>query len=517
MKKLLAILLCFVLFAACFAACGKTEEEQSKEEPVSAEQSTALSEEESSAEEESTAPVLNVEQKDYEDKEFVIMGSWHNTDYGSEIMPSEYVDDTSEFITTNVNEAIAERNRLTEDYLGVKIRELYVVSDRMSGAAAQQLRENHLAGTLGVHVVAPSIYCLGALAGEGIFADLNTIEGFDTESPWFDQSFKTTAEVNGKLFFIQGDCGLYGFNATPLVFFNKSLAAKYNLPDLYATVRNGEWTFDLVYEYSKLMSEDLNEDGLIDYRDKTGYVGQADDSWNWFYGSGEKIVDVKNGEIVLSMYNERSASVVETMNKLFSDRTLYCCANDYFNVSSDPVRELTSKMFKEGRSLFFSEIMSNIHEFSDMEDEFGVLPIPKYSVEQEDYHTLLNSWSGNAFAIPDVLSDEDRIFASECLQTFCYFSTDTVKKEYIERTLKYQKTTDENSAEMLEIIFSTRGTDLGFIYNVGSHGNATTDTSLPWLLQKMMDGSITFAAGFEARRSAAESDIENIQAMYSDS
>ena len=99
MKKLLALLLCLVLIAACFAACGKTEEEQSKEEPVSTEQSAEIS-------------------------EFVIMGSWHNTDYGSEIMPSEYVDDTSEFITTNVNEAIAERNRLTEDYLGVKIREL---------------------------------------------------------------------------------------------------------------------------------------------------------------------------------------------------------------------------------------------------------------------------------------------------------------------------------------------------------------------------------------------------------
>ena len=124
MKKLLALLLCLVLIAACFAACGKTEEEQSKEEPVSAEQSAEISEEESSAEEESTAPVLNVEQKDYEGKEFVIMGSWHNSDYGSEIMPSEYVDDTSEFITTNVNEAIAERHRLTDDYLGVKMREL---------------------------------------------------------------------------------------------------------------------------------------------------------------------------------------------------------------------------------------------------------------------------------------------------------------------------------------------------------------------------------------------------------
>ena len=32
MKKILALLLCLVLIAVCFAACGRTEEEQSKDE-----------------------------------------------------------------------------------------------------------------------------------------------------------------------------------------------------------------------------------------------------------------------------------------------------------------------------------------------------------------------------------------------------------------------------------------------------------------------------------------------------
>ncbi|MBP5238634.1 MAG: hypothetical protein ILO64_06580 [Clostridia bacterium] len=513
MKKYISLLLAVIVFAASFAACGKTEDEPSSASPAS--EPVSGPDAESSGEEESAIPTLDIERKDYEGKELVFFGTWQNGDLYSEIVVNDMNGD-SDYLSTSVNEAIAERNRLTEDHLGIKIREIYVYSDRMGGLAAQQLRENDMAGTLGVHVVAPSLYCLGALAGEGLFVDLNTIESLDLNKPWWDKSFNETAEVNGKLFFAQGDIGLLDFAFIPVVFYNKTLAQKYGVPDLYESVREGTWTFDAVYTYSRLCSQDLNEDGIMDYRDLMGYDGQTGDCSNWFYGSGEKIIDVQNGELVLTMYNERSAGVVEKMNKLFSDRTYYCCANDYFSVSSSPVPELTGKQFSEGRSLFFSDIILQIYLLSEMKDEFGVLPIPKYDEQQDGYHSLIGSWTGNAFAIPRVLDQSEVEFAAECLQTMCYYSTDTVRKEFVERTLKYQKTRDDESTEMLNMIFSTRGTDLGFIYNVGSHGNTSPSTSLVDLLEKTMDGSVTFTAGYEARRSAAEEDLATIAAMYAD-
>ncbi len=515
MKKAISAILVLFLLIAALAACGKTEETSSSTESIDTLPESSA--EPVSQEEQSAEITLNVESKNYGGKEFIIYSTWNSSDYDSEIMESELYGDYNDYLTDNVNEAIAERNRLVEDYLGITIREYFVRSERFGGEAVRQIRANHLSGTLNVHLVSPSIFDMGALAAEGCFADLNAIEGFDARTPWFDQSFIKDAEVYGKLFFIQGDCGLFGFNATPVVFYNKKLAEQYHLPDLYKLVRDGKWTFDAVYTYAKLVSEDLDDNGILDYRDKMGWLGQEGDSWNWFYGSGEKIVDVQNGEMVISMYNERAVGVVEAMNKLFTDRSVYCCANDYFNISSRPVYEVTGKQFHDGRGLFFSEELHLIHLFSDMEDDFGILPIPKYNEEQDDYHSLINSWTGNAFAIPAVLSESEKQFASECLQVFCYFSTDTVKKEYIERTLKYQKTVDGDSVEMLTIAFGTRGTDLGFIYNVGSHGNTSTETSLPWLLQRLMKGDLTFTAGFEARKEAAETDIAEIASMYTGS
>jgi len=508
-KKTVLLLLAFLVFVSALVSCGSGDPSQS----AVSDQSSAESAISSESSDNSGEPEFNIQKRNYEGKEFIVYATWVSNDHNSEIVENDLTGEFNDFMTTNVNEAIDARNKLTEEHLGVSIREIYVASDRMGGTAMNEIRLNNLAGTLGAHVVAPSIYTLGALAGEDCFVDLNSIAGFNTNASWWDRSFNQTAQVNGKLFFIQGDCGIYGFNATPLVYFNKNIAEELKLPDLYKTVTDNEWTFTKVYEYAKLCSVDLNDDGKMDYNDKMGYAGQADDSWNWFYGSGERIVSENNGILRLSMYNERSSGAIESMTKFFSDRKVYCCANDYFGVSTSPL-DLTSQQFIEGRALFFSDNLSFIHRFSGMNDDFGLLPIPKYNKEQESYYSLLNSYSGNAFAIPSVLDEEELAFASECLQTFCYFSTATVKKEYIERTLKYQKTVDDESIDMLNIIFDTRGTDLGFIYNIGSHGNASIDTSLPWLLQALMDGSLSFTSGYEARKEAAQQDLNGIIEMY---
>ena len=434
MKRIIVFILIVMLFTTAIASCSKPSEETSSvvesnphgitsTDPGSSEEPNESAE---SSAEESVEPIFNVEKKDYGGKEFVIYDTQEPKNYPSEIMENELSGDAVDFMTTNVNSAIAERNRLVEDHLGIKIREVYVTTSRWGGQALNDLRENSLSGDLGIHVAAPSIFELGTLAGEGCFVDLNSMEGFNANAPWFDQSFNKTVEVNGKLFFVQGDCGLYGFNATNVIYYNKKLASDYGL-DLYKAVRDGDWTFDAVYTYAKLCSEDLNQDGKMDYNDKMGYCGQYDDSWSWFYGSGEKIVDIQNDKLVLTMYNERSAGVVDSMFNLFNDRDVYCCANDYFSISGTPV-ELTVKQFMDGRSLFFCDNLTCVHRFSEMTDGFGILPIPKYNKEQDSYYSMLNSYSGNAFAIPYILSESEQQFAAECLQAFFYYSTDTVKK-----------------------------------------------------------------------------------------
>lgn len=512
MKKSLSLILASLLLAVSFASCGDTTDTSSAPDTQSTVSSTTVSDEASEQVQEEEK--FNIERQDFQGKEFLVYSTDYTDNFMSEIVPNDLSSGNTEFMTENVNLAIIERNRRVEEHLGITIKEMFVKSGRFGDVAIQDIRNNAMGNTLGVHVFAPSVYTAGAVTLEGCFVDLNSIGNFEGSKSWWDNQFNDEVTVNGKLYFVQGALGIYGMNATPVVYFNKNAASEYGLPDMYSLVRDGEWTFDKIYELVKQYgNEDLDNNGVINYLDRAGYVGQNDDSWNFFYGSGERIVGDNNGTLSLTMNTPRANDVIDSMNKLFRDRNNYVCANDYFGVSNTPL-DLTAKMFTDGRALFFSDNLSFVHKFSVMEDDFGILPVPKYNKEQDNYMSLINCWSGNVFAIPSVLADDEVKFASLCLQTMAYYSVDTVKKEYIERTLKYQKTKDDESVDMLNLILDSRGVDLGFVYNVGSHGNTNNDTSLPWLLQTLMTGTGTLASGYEAREGAAQSDLDGVAEFY---
>ncbi len=515
MKKALSLILASLLLAFALTACGDDIADNSTASETKSIADASDTSDETSTEASNDEETFHIESRDYGGKEFLVYSTNDITTI-SEIMPNDLTTGNTEFMSENVNLAIIERNRKVEEYLGVTINEMFVKSGRFGGEAMKEIRNNAMGNTLGVHVVALSVYDTGALTMENCFVDLNTIDNFDSTSSWWDKQFNSEVTVNGKLYFTQGALGIYGMNATPAVYFNKEAAKEYGMPDFYSLVNNNEWTFDKVYELVKEYgNEDLDDNGVINYLDSAGFVGQNDDSWNFYYGSGERIVSENNGQLSLTMYTPRSSDAIDAMNELFRDREHYICANDYFNVSGSPL-DLTSQMFIDGRALFFSDNLKYVHNFSVMEDDFGILPIPKYNKEQENYMSLINCWSGNAFAIPAVLSEDEVEFASVCLQTMAYFSVDTVKKEYIERTLKYQKTKDEESIDMLNIILDSRGVDLGFVYNIGSHGNTNNSTSLPWLLHTLMTGSDSLASHYEAREDAAKSDLEDLAAFYNE-
>lgn len=514
MKKSFSLILASLLLAVSFASCGDTADTSSAPDTQSTVSGTTVSDE--ASEQVSEEEKFRIERQDFQGKEFIVYSTDDTDNFMSEIMPNDLSAGNTEFMTENVNLAIIERNRRVEEHLGITIKEMFVKSGRFNGEAMQEIRNNAMGNTLGVHLVALSVYDTGALTVQNTFVDLNSLDNFDSSASWWDQQFNDEVTVNNKLYFTQGALGIYGMNATSVVFFNKNAAREYGIPDLYSLVKDGEWTFDKIYELVKQYgNEDLDNNGVINYLDRAGYVGQYDDSWNFFYGSGEKIVDDNNGTLSLAMNTPRANDVIDRMNKMFRDRDNYVCANDYFGVSNTPL-DLTAKMFTDGRALFFSDNLSFVHKFAVMEDDFGILPVPKYNKEQEKYMSLINCWSGNAFAIPAVLADDEVNFASLCLQTMAYYSVDTVKKEYIERTLKYQKTKDEESVDMLNLILDGRGVDLGFVYNVGSHGNTNNDTSLPWLLHALMTGTGTLASSYEAREGAAQADLDDVAAFYKD-
>ena len=453
-----------------------------------------------------------VEKKDYGGRTLTILSPRMNADNKSETeyVKNEYADNyEGEKLAARVNDAIEARNHLVEEYLNVEIVEQRLhETSRPGGAMLTTVRNEIIAGgSQNYQVINPCLYDCGTLAAEGALYNLYTVSTLnELEAEWWDHTFNGDVAFGDKLYFTNGDMGFQSKASTAIVVFNRDLQTEYNLEDPYTLVREGAWTIDKAIEMSKTISQDLNQDGKITYEDMVGWEGQLDDCWNMFYSSGSRIAAFDaDGKLSLTMYTERSARAAEKIMTLVQDDAHYISANDYFGVTQWPV-ELCMENFAAGNALFFSDSLGSLINFQKMKGNYGLLPVPKLDEEQENYESFINPWVSSALCIPSTLSMEDAEFAGAVLECMGYYSMDTVRKEYFDNVLDYQYVQDDASMEMLDLILSTRGCDIGQILLVGNL-NATVRG-----LTTMPAGS--FRSAYEAVEATAQADIDRLNELF---
>lgn len=492
MKRTLASILLVVLLAASLVACNNPDSETSKLEASTNEDEL----------------VANVPEKDYGGKEVIFLTAGVNETANSEIVYNEYGEGDENQMAAVVNDALRERQNVVEEQIGVIITEKYIYDgSRYGGAMAQYMRDDLASGTQSFHVAAPCLYDCATLAAEGILVDLlDEVPYLDMSQPWWDQSFNEEMTLGGSLYFTIGDIGLCNKDATPCIAFNKDLITEYGLENPYDLVDEGTWTIDKVISMSKAIKQDLNQDGKIDYQDQFGYGGQYDDMWYMFYGSGERTASIgADGWPEISVYTERSTGVIENILELMQNKDYYVCANDYFGVAQWPA-EIITTAFIEGRSIFNLSAASTTDAYRDMEDEFGLVPIPKYDEEQERYYSMVNPWVSNAFCIPIGRTESEYEMIGITLEVMGAFSKKTLAVAYYDVALVNQKTRDEDTVRMLDIIFASRGCDIGMIYKWGG-----MDTMLHDLISKPAG---SFTSTYDGIKDKAEADLQKTISFY---
>ncbi|MBO7254236.1 MAG: hypothetical protein J6V36_02920, partial [Clostridia bacterium] len=104
----------------------------------------------------------------------------------------------------------------------------------------------------------------------------------------------------------------------------------------------------------------------------------------------------------------------------------------------------------------------HIPYFRQMQDEFGIIPVPMYSSSQDDYCSEMGNHTASVLMIPNtVLADDD---LGLVIQALAELSEEQLTPEYYEKQLKFRDFKDEESAEMLDIIFNNRHYDLGAVF-----------------------------------------------------
>ena len=441
MKKTVAFLLAALMLLPLAACGGETSA------PSQAGSSNTPAAETTEAE---TAPVIP--EGDFGGIDFNVLAAveqWH------EFYDSEQTGDV-------VNDAVYERNMMTEEKYNVKLN--YILFDgNMAGmdSVHTALAGSVMSGTGDYDMVVGGAYYITEYIAEGLYSDLNQMPQIDPSSPWYDAFINEQYELCGRQYLVSGALTVFGESESVITFFNKNIAADFNIENLYDTVKAGKWTFAKAAELGEIVTADLDGNGKLNKHDRVGIVSSWDfmsleaGAMGYFYT--EKTPD---GGRKLRDINDKLLKVNDIIYNLYQS-DFYLESRKLGGTNAYADWENMQNFFASDGSLFvIHKLMFAMEDTMREMENFGLLPSPKFDEAQESYITPVPAES---CGVPFFVNDP--VMSATVLNGLNYFSNTTVKPAYFEMAIKRKSTRDDDSVEMLDIIGSTMACDFMFLFS----------------------------------------------------
>ena len=231
--------------------------------------------------------------------------------------------------------------------------------------------------------------------------------------------------------------------------------------------------FDALKSYSSVFAIDANGDGKMTIDDIYGY---STDSTNFVSGymaafDADVTVPGEDGLPVLAISEE---SFIDRFLALYA----FLCESECVFLSTDEGSYVgdtrdASKVFSEGRALFLADLLGNAAMMRDVDFDFGIIPYPKYTEDQENYHTT--AWDAyNLFCIPRTAELD---FVGVVTENMAARSFQYVLPAFYDKALLSKYARDEDSAEMITIIRAGATYNFGVVNSphIGSPGHIWRD------------------------------------------
>lgn len=446
-KKILTFLLALLTVSSAFYSCS--------EEEIVADTGNASDTADTAAEE--TEPILPDMTFDGAEIMFLTEESPHHEWYTSREI---YV---AELNGELLNDAVFERNLIIEDQLEIKIAQTNL--QNASDVASKSL----IAGDDEYDVVMPYMNKAIPVAQQGLLMDLNTVPYLHLEREWWDQRANADLILNGKQFFSTGDISILDNECTMVMFFNKDMITDFSLASPYDYVQEGTWTIDVLSGMITDITADADGDTVMTTNDRWGLSVANLAPLSFYFGSGERLAKYDaDGTLNLAVGTNRAADVMDKVTDL-------CYGNEVisYHTTGAVDYDTVSPIFNAGRLMFVTHALVDISGYREAEFEFGILPYPKYDETQDSYHCLISTGLVASTSVPYNCTQLDAVGVT--LEALAYYSKDTLTVAYYDTALKSRYVRDEESGDMLDIIFANRVYDLGYIFNWGGIGNMITD------------------------------------------
>ena len=364
-----------------------------------------------------------------------------------------------------VNDAIYTRNQAVEERLGIKFA--YVTEKGNASYVndfAQKVNTSISAGDHAYDLVSAHSYTIGKCATQNLLYNLAEVDHIDFEKPWWPDKLISQATINDKLFFVSGDISANVIYMMYVTFFNKDMLETYKLEDPYQLVEEGKWTVDKQFEMCKDVYSDLNGNGTKDIGDQYGQYTYTLHLDSFLWGSDIVILDTASETPVFSadFLGEKTLGLQEKVKSFFND------TNDGYLLT---VNSTVHQYFGQGISLFWNDRCRQAITFAGQEVSYGIIPIPKYDEQQENFATLL----GNPFSLYGVPKDSLRTdMAGAVIECMASESYRNISPALYEVALKVKYSQDDVAARMFDIAKSSVVFDLGRILSSSLGGPAGT-------------------------------------------
>lgn len=393
-----------------------------------------------------------------------------------------------------VNDALYERDLATEDRFIIDISYV-LIANAKDGTNA--LKNSVLAGDNEYTMCISRILdgALGTIVADGVLANLCDNEYLSLDECWWSYLFKERLELDGKMYFTAGGISPSMYHIPHCLYLNTKLAEDYqvNTEEICELVRNGKWTLDELISRVNGLNHDLNGDGKME--PTVDFFGIALNTNNIQNNLDSFVVDAgvtlsnitsDKKSIEIDIMNEYTLKIIDKVKNLYIDNYKFGDQWEYINSA-----------FKEGRALFMYHTTESAQVFlRDMKDDYMILPMPKGDTSQDSYHSYVNAWAEAYVAIPTTADPE---FAGIVTEALAFWSWKYIRPKSYEMTYKLKTARNDNSAEMLDIVFDTLCLDFNYIYDFGGTFTA---------LRSVIEGNNEFASTLASKMNKANAEID---------
>lgn len=314
-----------------------------------------------------------------------------------------------------------------------------------------------------------------------VFVDLTRVPYIDVDMPWWDRQSYDSLSLAGRHFAAASDITTNDELSIWCVFFNKDMRLRYSLDNPYDLVKEGTWTYDRLFTMGSAVSNDNNGNGKVDTEDTFGLTHTLD-AVNGLINS----MDVRIAENNPDGTQSFTFTSEENLNKILYLFEHLCSWNEVYNIHKYGTSE--ELLFMGGHSLFMASGIYMCGTLRSMEEDFGILPFPKYDEAQKDYHPSNNTFSMTLVGVPKTNRDLENtgIF----LEDFAYLGFTGLRPAFYDTILMHKVARDDESGEILNEIFSNVTYDIGGICNFNNYAydlcamTMTGDTNISSFMAK---------------------------------